>query len=189
VTVSSETTRRWCKKFGPTYARRLRRRYGRYGDAWYVDEVFIRIRGKQHYLYRAAYQDGDVIGILVQKRRDANAAVRFSNKLMRGQGSGPRRLVTDKLKSYPAAHRRIVPDVVHVADRYANNRIEVSRESTRQQERLMPRLKSVSQAQRFLSVHGVVSSLFRLARHLLRAKNHRLFRMGAFVRWQQVTWA
>ena len=187
VTVSYETVRRWSTKFGPRYATPLRRRYGRYGDTWHVDEVFVRIRGNQHYLYRAVDQDRDVIDILVQTRRDTKAAVRFFNKLMRGQGGGPRKLVTDKLKSYPAARRRIMPDVVHIADRYANNRIEVSHESTRQRERLMRRFKSVSQVQRFLSVHGVVSNLFRLGRHLLRAKNYRMFRMRAFVRWQQAT--
>ena len=189
VTVSYETVRRWCSKFGPRYARRLHRRYGRYGDTWHVVEVFVRIHGKQHYLYRAIDQDGDVIDILVQTRRDTNAAVRFFRKLMRGQGGGPRRLVTDKLKSYPAARRRVIPDVVHIIDRYANNRIEVSHESTRQRERLMRRFKSVSQAQRFLSVHGVVSNLFGLGRHLLRAKNYRIFRMRAFVRWQEAVCA
>jgi len=152
-----------------------------------VDEVFVRIRGKQHYLYRAVDQDGDVIDILVQKRRDTSAAVRFFRKLMRGQGGGPRRLVTDELKSYLAAHRRIMPDVVHVTEQYANNRAEVSHESTRQRERLMRRFKSMSQAQRFLSVYGAVQNLFRLGRHLLRARNYRLFRMRAFVRWQRAT--
>jgi len=189
VTVSYETVRRWCKKFWPRYATRLRRRYGRYGATWHVDEVLIRIRGEQHYLYRAVDQDGDVIDILVQKKRDTNAATRFFRKLIRGQGGGPRRLVTDKLKSYPAAHRRVIPDSIHFTDQYANNRAEVSHEPTRQRERLMRRFKSVSQAQRFLSVHVVVSNLFRLGRHLLRAKNYRLFRMRAFVRWQQATCA
>lgn len=125
VMVSYETVRQWCKKFGPRYGNRLRRRYGRHGDTWHVDEMFIRICGKQHYLYRAVDQDGDVIDILVQNRRDTKAAVRFFRKLMRGQGGGPRRLVTDKLKSYPSAHRRTMPDVVHVTDRYC--RVEMWR--------------------------------------------------------------
>jgi putative transposase len=187
VTVSYETIRRSCTKFDPRYATQLRRRYGRHGDTWHVDEVFVRIRGKQDYLYRAIDQDGDVIDILIQNRCDTNAAVRFFNKLMRGQGGGPRRLVTDKLKSYPAARRRIMPDVVHVTDRYANNRAEVSHETTRQRERIMRRFKSVSQPQRFLTVHGMVQNLFRFGRHLLRARNYRLFRMRAFARWQQAT--
>lgn len=185
VAVSYETIRRWCIKFGPRYANRLRRRYGKHGDAWHVDEVFVRINGEQHYLYRAIDQDGDVIDILVQKRRDTKAAVRFFRKLLKGQGGRPRRLVTDKLKSYPSAHRRVMPDAVHLTDRYANNRIEVSHESIRQGERIMWRFKLVIQAQRFLFVHGVVSNLFRLGRHLLCAKKYRMFRIRAFVRRQQ----
>ena len=152
-----------------------------------MDELFVRVRGEQHYLYRAVDQDGDVIDILVQRRRDTKAAVRFFRKLLNGQGGVPRRLVTDKLSSYPAARRKVMPDTVHVTDRYANNRAEVSHEFTRQRERSMRRFKSVSQAQRFLSVHGVVGNLFRLGRHLLCAKNYRMFRMRAFVRWQQAT--
>jgi len=189
VTVSYETVQRWCTIFGPRYATRLRRRYGRHGDTWHVDEVFVRIRGKQHFLYRAVDQDGDVVEILVQKRRDSKAVVQFFRKLMKGQGGEPRRLVTDELKSYPAAHRQIMPEVVHITDRYANNRVEVSHEPTRQRERLMRRFKSVAQAQRFLSVHGMVQNLFQLGRHLMRAGNYRLFRTRAFARWQQVTFA
>ena len=187
VIVSYETIRRWCTRFGPRYANRLRRRYGQHGDTWHVDEVFVRIHGEQHYLFRAVDQDGDVVDILVQKKRNTKAAVRFFNKLMKGQGGSSRRVVTDKLESYPAARRKVMPDVVHVTDRYANNRAEVSHEPTRQRERSMRRFKSLSQAQRFLSVHGVVSNLFRLGRHLLRARNYRMFRMRAFVRWQQAT--
>jgi len=121
-----------------------------------VDEVFVRISGEQHYFYRAIDQDGDLIDILVQKRSGTNAAVRFFRKLLKGRGRGPRRLVTDELKSYSAARWKVMPDVIHVADQYANNRAEVSHESTRQRERSMRRFKSVSRAQRFLSVHGVV---------------------------------
>lgn len=185
VTVSYETIRRWCKRFGPRYANLLRRRYGQCGDTWHVDEVFVRIGGKQHYLYRAVDQGGEVIDILVQSKRDSTAGVRFFRKLMKGQGGEPRRRVTDKLKSYPAAHRQVMLGVVHVTEQYANNRIEVSHEPTRQRERLMRRFKPVSQAQQFLLVHSVVQNLFQLVRNLLQARNYRLFRMRALVRWQQ----
>ena len=104
VEVTYETIRRWCAKFGPDYARKLRRRQGRLGDTWFLDEVFVRIRGRRHYLWRAVDQDGAVIDILVQRRRDGSAAKRFFRKLLKGQGSGQRWLITDKLGSYAAAH-------------------------------------------------------------------------------------
>jgi putative transposase len=110
--VSYETIRQWCRTFGPTYARTLRRRQGRSGDTWYLDELFVTIRGRQQYLWRAVDHDGDVIDILVQPRRDRHAAERFFRKLLKGQGRAPRRLVTDKLRSYAAAHRRVMPAVV-----------------------------------------------------------------------------
>ena len=113
ITVTYETIRHWCQTFGPAYARRLRRRRGRMGDAWYLDELFVTIRGQRQYLWRAVDQDGDVIDILVQPRRDRHAAARFFRKLLKGQGRGPRRLITDKLGSYAAAHRTVMPSVVH----------------------------------------------------------------------------
>ena len=130
VQVTYETIRQWCGKFGPGYARKLRQRRGRLGDAWYLDEVFVKIRGQKHYLWRAVDQDGDVLEILVQRRRNAAAARRFFRKLLKGQGSEPRWLVTDKLGSYRAAHRDVMASVEHVTARYANNRDEVSHQPT-----------------------------------------------------------
>ena len=98
---------------------------GRLGDIWYVDEVFVKIGGERHYLWRAVDQDGDVIDVLVQRYRNARAAERFFRKLLKGQGSKPWLLVTDKLRSYGAAHRRIMPSVDHNTERYANNLAEV----------------------------------------------------------------
>ena len=160
IVVSYETIRRWCTKFGPDYARRLRQRQGRLGDTWFLDEVFVTINGQRQYLWRAVDQDGDVIDILVQSRRNRRAAERFFLKLLKGQGKVPFRLVTDKLKSYSAALRTIMPSVNHDTERYANNRAEVSHQPTRQRERPMRRFKSPRQAQLFLSVHGVVLNLF-----------------------------
>jgi len=121
IIVSYEAVRRWCRKFGPDYARRLKRRQGRLGDTWYLDELFVRINGEQHYLWRAVDQDGDVIDILVQSRRDQRAAERFFRRLLRGQGKEPFRIISDKLKSYGAAQRTILPCVSHDTRRYANN--------------------------------------------------------------------
>ncbi len=130
-----------------------------------------------------------MIDILVQRRRDRRAAERFFRKLLKGQGREPRRLVTDKLKSYAAAHRTIMPSVVHDTSQYANNRAQVSHEPTRQRERQMRRFKSAAQAQRFLSVHGAILNLFRVGRHLLRAANQRMLRARAFLVWNAVTCA
>ena len=189
VIVSHETIRQWIRKFGPQYARTLVRRRGRLGDTWYLDEVFVTIQGKRQYLWRAVDEDGDVIDILVQPRRDRHAAKRFFRKLLKGQGSEPRRLVTDKLGSYGVAHRALMPSVLHDTRRYANNRAEVSHQPTRQRERQMRRFKSAGQAQCFISVQGVVLNLFRVGRHLLRPSNHRILRERAFGVWSQVTCA
>ena len=189
IIVSYETIRQWCQKFGPEYARRLKRRQGRLGDTWHLDELFVTIHGQRRYLWRAVDQDGDVIDILVQPRRDRHAAERFFRKLLKGQGREPRRLVTDRLRSYAAAHRTIMPSVAHDTSQYANNRAEVSHEPTRQRERGMRRFKSMAQAQRFLSVHGITQNLFRVGRHLLRAANQRMLRARAFLVWNAVTCA
>jgi len=187
VSVSSEAIRLWCGKFGLDYARKLRRREGRLGDTWFLDEVFVTIRGERHYLWRAVDQDGDVIDILVQRRRSANAAKRFFRKLLQGQGSEPRWLITDKLRSYGAAHRSVMPSVEHLTACYANNRAEVSHQPTRQRERQMRKFKSAAQAQQFLSVQGVVLNLFRLGRRRLRSANYRTLRGRAFAVWTEVT--
>ncbi len=128
-----------------------------------------------------------MIDILVQPRRDRQAAARFFRKLLKGQGRGPRRLITDKLRSYAAAHRTIMPDVVHSTQRYENNLAEVTHQPTRQRARPMRRFTSAAHAQRFLSVHGVVLNLFRVGRHLLRVVHHRLLRTRAFGVWREVT--
>ena len=126
ITVTYETIRQWCRTFGPVYARTLRRRRGRMGDTWHLDELFVNIQGRQQYLWRAVDEDGDVLDILVQSRRNRRAAIRFFRKLLKRQGCVPRRLITDKLRSYSAARHTVMPSVVHCTDQYANNRAEVS---------------------------------------------------------------
>ena len=189
VAVSYETIRQWCRTFGPTYARSLRRQRGRLGDTWHLDELFVTIQGQRQYLWRAVDQDGDVIDILVQSRRDRGAAARFFRKLLKGQGCTPCRVVTDKLRSYAAAHRTAMPSVLHSTRQYENNRAEVSHQPTRQRERQMRRFKSAAHVQRFTSVHGVVQNLFRVGRHLLRSVHNRLLRRRAFQVWDAVTCA
>ena len=189
ITVTYETIRQWCQKFGPAYARKLKRRQGRLGDTWHIDEVFVTIQGQRQYLWRAVDQDGDVIDILVQRRRNQRAAERFFCRLLIGQGREPRWLVTDKLRSYGAAHRTIMPTVNHINHIYANNRAEVSHQTTRQRERAMRGFTSPTQAQRFLIMHGLTQNLFRVGRHLLQAVNYRLLRAQAFQVWKEVACA
>ena len=150
---------------------------------------FLYSQGQIHYLWRAVDQDGTVLEILVQRRRDAKAAKRFFRKVLQGQVEAPRRPLTDKLGGYRDATRELLPGTPHDNSRYANNRVELPHQPTRQQERQMRRFKSRHQAQRFLSLHARVNNLFRYGRHLLRAANHRLFRARAFTAWRQVTCA
>jgi len=160
---------------------------GPLGDTWFLDEVFIKINGVQHYLWRAVDQDGDELDILVQKRRDKKAAMRFFKKLLKGQQVKPLKIVTDKLRSYSAAKREVMPSVEHSIQQYQNNCCDLSHQPTRQQERQMRRFKSQHHAQRFLSCHGVVNNLFRLGRHVMRAKNYRILRDRAFIEWDRVS--
>ena len=187
IAISYESIRLWCIKFGSKYAKRLKRRHGGYGDTFYVDEVFVRIRGVQHYLWRAVDQDGEVVDVFLQRRRDGKAAKRFFKRLLRASGDEPRRIVTDKLRSYGVAHRELVPDTVHDTAQYANNRAELSHQPTRVRERGMRKFKSASQAQRFLSTHAAVYNLFNLGRHLISAKHYRIFRQRAFASWKCAT--
>ena len=186
ITVSYETIRLWCIKFGAKYARRLKRKHRGYGDTFHIDEVVVKINGKQHYLWRAVDQDGEVVDVYLQGKRDGVAAKRFFKRLLRSHGSEPRRIVTDKLRSYGVAHRELMPDVIHDTSQYANNRVEQSHEATRARERGMKKFKSVRQAQRFLSAHAAVSNLFNLGRHLVRAQHYRDLRMSAFAEWSRV---
>jgi putative transposase len=189
VVVSYETVRRWCQKFAATFADRLRRRRPRPGDKWHMDEVFIRIQGVQHYLWRAVDQDGVVLDILVQARRDAQAAKRFFKRLLTGLQYEPRVIVTDKLRSYAVAQRQLLPGVEHRQSRHLNNRAENSHRPTRRRERQMQRFKSSRQAQDFLSAHAFIYGHFRPRRHRLAAPDYREIRSHAFRVWHQQTCA
>ncbi len=159
IAITYESIRLWCIKFGPKYAKRLRRRHQAYGD---------------------------VVDVFLQRRRDGRAAKRFFKRLLRASGSEPRRVVTDKLRSYGVAHRELIPDTIHDTSQYANNRAELSHQPTRIRERGMRRFKSAPQAQRFLSTHAAVYNLFNLGRHLILAKHYRFFRQRAFTSWKCV---
>ena len=183
IIVTRESIRLWCIKFGAIYSRRLKRGHRGYGDTFYIDEVFIRINGKQQHLWRAVDQDGDVVDAYLQAKRDGAAAKRFFRRLLRNHGSEPRKIVTDKLRSYGVAHRELLPETIHSTEQYQNNRAEQSHEATRVRERGMRRFKSVKQAQRFVTAHAAVSNLFNLGRHLIRSKHYRNLRISAFAEW------
>ena len=189
VIVSYETVRRWCAKFGPTYANALRRRQSRPGDEWHLDEVFLKINGGRKYLWRAVDADGNVLDILVQNRRDKAAARRFFRRLMKKTGTVPRVVVTDKLRSYGAAHREVMPSVEHRSHKGLNNRAENSHQPTRQRERAMKGFHSTGGAQRFLSAFSGISPHFRPHRHLMTAPDHRAEMTIRFAIWDQITGA
>lgn len=185
--LTYETVRQWCLKFGQTFANDLRRRRPRPGDKWHLDEVFIRINGEVHYLWRAVDQYGNVLDILVQSRRDKKAAMKFFRKLLKDLQYVPRVIITDKLGSYSAAMSEVVPSVEHRRHKGLNNRAENSHQPTRLRERAMRRFKSPGYAQRFLSVFGVISSYFRPKRHQLGAQHHRDEMKLRFATWKEVT--
>lgn len=189
VEVSYETVRRWCRKFAQTFANRLRRRRPRPGGRWHLDEVFLKINGVQPYLWRAVDQDGAVLDILVQSRRNSKAGKRFFKKLLKGLRYVPRVVFTDRPKSYAAAKAKIIPGVEHRQSRYLNNRAENSHQPTRQRERRMKRFTSLRQAQQFLSAHGPIHQHSQPRRHLMAAAEYRAYRTNAFAIWQQETCA
>ena len=183
VVASYESVRLWCNKFVAQYARRLKRRHQGYGDTFHIDEVFVKIDRIQHYLWRAVDQDGEIVDVFFQRRRDGRAAKRFFKRLLKRHCNKPRKIVTGKLRSYGVAHRELIPDTIHDTSQYANNRGELSHQPTRVRERGMRRFKSTQQAQRFLSVHTTVYNLLNLGCHLISAKNYRFFRLRAFASW------
>ncbi|MFF9206366.1 IS6 family transposase [Streptomyces sp. NPDC014986] len=189
VVVSHETVRRWCAKFGQGYAGALRRRQPRPGDKWYLDEVFVRINGERKYLWRAVDADGTVLDVLVQNRRNSAAARRFFRRLMKKKRTVPRVIVTDKLRSYGAAHREVMPSVEHRSHKGLNNRAENSHQPTRQRERAMRGFRSVGGVQRFLSAFSGISPHLRPRRHLMTAHDYRAEMTIRFVIWEQITGA
>jgi putative transposase len=187
IIVSYEAIRKWCRKFGQQYANHRRRRRPRPGDKWHLDEVVITINKEWHYLWRAVDQDGVVLDILVQRRRNKQAAKKFFRKLLKGLTYVPRVLITDKLKSYGAAKREILPGVEHRQHKYLNNRAENSHQPTRQRERRMQGFKSPGHAQRFLAAYGLIGQHFRPRRHRLSAPEYRQEMRKRCQVWEEIT--
>src|SRR5207248_3717117 len=182
--VSYETVRSLVVKFGPVIARRLRRCRPRPGNRWHLDEMVVRIGGARMYLWRADDHEGEVLDMLVQRRRDTRAALRLMRKLLKKQGFAPKLLVTDKLRSYAAAFRRLRLTCRHEQGLRTNNRAENSHQAVRRRERKLQRFKSARSAQRFLSMHAAVHNTFNLQRHLISRSTLRIFRAEATAQWQ-----
>src|SRR3954454_9038314 len=185
IEVSHETVRQWALKFGQSFADQIRRLPAP-GDKWHLDEVVISIAGRKHWLWRAVDQHGTVLDILVQGRRNAKAAKRLLRKLLKKQGIAPRVMITDKLASYGAAKRAVMPGVEHRQHKGLNNRAENSHQPPRRRERIMTRSKSAGQAQRFLSAHDQVANLFRRPAKS-NAADHRMSRVHALQVWAEAT--
>jgi putative transposase len=182
--VSYETVRRWVLKFGPMIARNLRHGRPRPSDRWHLDEMVVRIAGRRMCLWRAVDHEGEVLDMLVQRRRDKRAALRLMRKLLKKQGFAPKRLTTDKLASYGAAFRHLGLTCPHEQGVRKNNRAENSHQAVRRRERKMQRFKSARSAQRFLSIHAVVHNNFNLQRHLISRSTLRIFRAKAAAQWK-----
>ena len=187
ILVSHETVRQWALKFGQAFANQIRRRLPATGDKWHMDEVVLTIAGVKHWLWRAVDQNGTVLDILVQSRRDKQAAKRLLRKLLKKQARVPRVMITDKLASYGAAKREVMPSVEQRKHKGLNNRAENSHQPTRRRERQMKRFKSAGQAQRFLSAHDGIDNLFHLRRHQVPAPQYQAARTQAFQVWAEVT--
>jgi putative transposase len=187
IIVTYEAIRKWCLKFAQAYANQLRRRRPKPADKWHLDEVVIKIKGKQYYLWRAVDKNGQVIDILMQSRRDERAAEKFFRKLLKPVGLAPRVLITDKLKSYGAAKKKILKGIDHRQHRGLNNRAENSHRPTGVRERRMGRFKSSGQAQRFLSSFEPIRGHFHPHQHKLCAIEYRETMSQRFASWRELT--
>jgi transposase-like protein len=185
--ISYETVRRWVMKFGPLFARELRRRRPRPTFRWHLDEMVVLIAGDRHWLWRAVDSEGEVLDILVQRKRDKVAAVKLLRKLLKKQGHAPDVMVTDKLPSYGAARRQLGLSARHEQGLRKNNRAENSHQAVRRRERKMQRFKSPGSAHRFLSAHSAVYNTFNTQRHLISRRTLRQFRAEAMNSWRNAT--
>jgi transposase-like protein len=183
TTVSHETIRRWVAHFGPIYARRLRAQRLSSTGRWHLDEVFVSIAGRQMYLWRAVDDEGEVLDILVQARRDKDAAIRLMRKLLKNQRLVPSSIVTDRHRVCDAALRDLGLSRVHIRGKRLNNRAESSHVPIRRRERKMQGFRSAGSAQRFLSSHAASYNTFNVSRHLITAHSHRTLRRQAFDAW------
>lgn len=185
IDTTYETVRCWANKFGPALAANIRRRRSRPDSIWHLDEMIVRINGKRMFMWRAVDSEGEVLDVLVQKRRNKAAALKLLRKLLKNQGFVPDTIVTDGLASYKAAMRDLGSKSRHRPGRLRdNNRVENSHLPVRRRERKMQRFKSQGQAQRFVSNHSAIYNTFNIQRHLISRNTMRQFRDSAMAEWQ-----
>jgi putative transposase len=187
IAVSDETIRRWCRKFGQAFAEGRRRRRPRPGDKWHVDEVQLKSNGRKHWLWRAVDQDGIVLDLLVQPRRHQEAAAAFLRRVVEGNGSQPRVVITDTLARSPPALRRVLPGVEHRRHTGLNHRAEHAHRPTRRRARVLQRFTSPAHAQHFLAPFGPISDHFGPRRHRLPAQQYHQTMQARFATWREVT--
>lgn len=183
IDVSYETIRRWVEKFGSQYAKRLRVKRPKPSSTWHIDEVFLRIGGKQMYLWRAVDDEGEVLDILLQSKRDKRAATKFLRKAIKRTMSVPQTIVSDKWRPTAAAIRDEVPTAAHLRGKRLNNRAENSHQPTRRRERKQQRFKSAKSAQCFLSIFSAFYNHFNIQRHLISRTTMKRFRSAAVNSW------
>ena len=190
IDVTYETVRCWANKFGPAIAANIRKVRGRAVSVWHLDEMVVRINGKRLYMWRAVDKEGEVLDVLVQKRRNKAAALKLLRKLLKNQGAAPEQIVTDGLASYRAAMKVLGCRIKHCPGRLRdNNRVENSHLPVRRRERKMQRFESQGQAQRFVSTHSAIYNTFAIRRHLVTRKTMRTFRAAAFAEWSAASGA
>ncbi len=187
IVVSYETIRRWGVKFGPAYACRLRRKRPSRNDIWHLDEIVVSIADRKHFLWRAVDHDGYVLDEIVQNRRNTKAAKRLLTRLLKKQGLAPKRIITDKLRSYGAARRQVMPAIEHRSHKGLNNRAENSHVPLRKRERMMQRFRSPGSLQRFASIFSALRNLFVPPRSKRSAFGIHIHRLNAMAEWKAVT--
>ena len=188
IDVSHETVRYWWNRFGPMFASEIRRKrvqqlraYSKW--RWHVDEVFVKINGRRHYLWRAVDHEGEVMGAVVTKRRNKRAALKFLKKLMKRHGSAEE-IVTDRIASYKAAFREL--DALKKTDRWLNNRVENSHLPFRRRERAMQHFRRMRNLQKFAAVHSSVYNHFNQERSLTNRETFKLTSSAALAEWREL---
>ena len=190
IDICYETVRAWWNRFGPMFASEIRKRrvasmHGVPQWRWHLDEVFVRINGEIHYLWRAVDHEGEVLEAFVTKRRDRKAALRFLRKAMKRHGR-PKVIVTDRLRSYRAAMKQIGNQASQVTGCWLNNRVENSHQPFRRREQAMARFRNAKSLQKFASIHASFHNHFNQERHLYDRQNYKLNRTTALAEWRQL---